>query len=512
MSRKVYRNVQDKFEFPIVALGRQELKNVQMPIQVYRIVLPWEMKEEALESVLDRRRIAVLPLVNMISGSADEYFADGMTEELISTISNIGELSVISRTSAMKFKGGGRTVAEIGSELRAGTLLEGSVRKSENRIRIAVQLIDVIDDKHLWAQSYDRELDDVFAVQSDIAKQVADALRVRVLPTETRQIEKRPTKSTEAYTLYLKGRYYWNERSKEGLLRAIEYFKHAIEMDPEYALAYSGIADYYSVLGDHRYIPYLEAFTKSKENALRAVQYDDSSAEAHTSLASAFYQLDYDWKGAEREFKKALELNPNYATGHHWYGIMLMRTGRLEEALREGLLATKLDPLSPMIAVFCGIVYATMMNYDLAEQQVKEALEINPDLVPGHLCLSWFCLQQGKYAEAEREAHEVLRLVNDHPTYRAWLAAVSAYAGNKEEARKILDELRRTPGIVHISTNMGAYAYVGLGEKERAIETIEKAYDERADWLPQIVSDPLLESVRSEPRVVAVLKKIGLGS
>ncbi len=345
VSEQVYDQVRNKVGLRFVSLGSRELKNVRRPIEVYGVELSRD-KDEVADVAEDSSRVAVLPFANISPDPKDEYFADGMTEEVISTISNISELSVISRTSVMSYKGTSKKVREIGRELEVGSVLEGSVRKAGNRMRITVQLINVRNDRHLWAQSYDTDFDDVFAVQSDIAKQVADALRVRMLPNETRRIEKRPTKSTEAHTLYLKGRYYWNERRKEGLLKAIEYFRKAIEIDPEYALAYSGMADCYSVLGDHRHIPYGEAFSKEKENALRAVQLDESSAEAHTSLASALEQNDYDSEGAEREFKKAIELNPNYATGHHWYGLLLMGRGRLDESLREALRAQALDPLS----------------------------------------------------------------------------------------------------------------------------------------------------------------------
>jgi TolB-like protein/Flp pilus assembly protein TadD len=458
---------------------------------------------------MDKRRIVVLPLANISPDPKDEYFADGLTEELISNISNISELSVISRTSAMSYKGTKRKVGEIGNELDVGSVLEGSVRKSGSRMRIAVELIDARSDKNLWAETYDREFDDVFSVQSDIAKQVAEALRVRILPRETRQIEKKPTTSSEAYTLYLKGRYFWNKRTKQMLLKAIDYFEQAIIIDPNFALAYSGIADTYSVLSDQQLLPNLEAQRKEKENAIKAVQFDESSAEAHTSLAAALSD-EFNWDGAEREFRKAIELNPNYATAHQWYGIVLGRVGKLDKSLLEVEKAQLLDPLSPQIAVSLGFAYDALKKYDLAEKQVRKVLELEPNFVTAHACLQFVYLHQARYVEAEREIREVLRLTSGLPWVKAWLAACCAFAGRKEEARTILDEVKTLPPETYVGAEPIVYAYVGLGEKEKAIELIEREFETRANWLPQLAHEPLIASVRSDPRVIEVLKKIGL--
>ena len=342
------------------------------------------------QPTLDTHRVAVLPFANYSPDAKDEYFADGITEEIISTVSGISGLSVISRTSVMGYKGTTKKVGQIGRELDVGSILEGSFRKAGNRIRITTQLIDVAGDSHLWAENYDRELDDVFAVQSDIARQIANALRVKILPRDEAHIEKTPTQSPEAHDLYLKGRYHWNQRTKESLLKAIEEYQAAIKLDPDYALAYSGIADSYSVLGDHNYVPYAEAFSKCKEYALKAVERDEGSAEAHTSLAVAMSQ-NRD-SGAEAEFEKAIELNPNYATAHQWHAILLLRTGRREAALQEALTAQKLDPLSPMIADFVGIVYDALGMYDQAERQHFRALDLQNDFLAaiGNLVLTYW--------------------------------------------------------------------------------------------------------------------------
>lgn len=460
---------------------------------------------------MDKRRIVVLPLANISPDPKDEYFADGLTEELISNISNISELSVISRTSAMSYKGSRRKMSEIGNELNVGSVLEGSVRKSGNMMRIAVELIDARTDKHLWAETYDRGFDDVFSVQSDIARQVAEALRVRILPAETRQIEKKPTTSSEAYSLYLKGRYSWNKRTKDSLFRAIEYFKQATTLDQSFALAYSGIADCYTVLADHQHLPNFEAHPRQKENALKAVHFDESSAEAHTSLAFAL-QADYNWGGAEREYRKAIELNPNYATAHHWYGILLNRTGRQDQSLREASKAQLLDPLSPQIAVSLSFVYDQVREYDRAETIIRKVFELEPNFVTAHGCLYTVYLHQGRYAEAEKEIGEILRLTNGLPWGKAWMAAGYALAGRTKDANAILDELKALPPEAYVGAEPMVYAYAGLGQKEKAIGLIEREYETRADWLPHLLQEPMAASIRFEPRVVAVLKKMGLGT
>ncbi len=523
LTQQVYDQVQNKVELSFVSLGKKTLKNVATPLEVYGVVLPWEEKIQVKEQALDTRRIAVLPFVSLSPDPQDEFFADGLTEELIDRLCQVRELEVIARTSVMSYKKKEKKAGEIGKELRAGTLIEGSVRKAGNKIRVTAQLINSSTEGHLWSSRYDRNLEDIFAVQTDIAKHVGDALKIRILPKEKRQLEKRPTKSTEAYTHYLKGRQYWNKRGNEDLIKAIEYFTQAIEIDPEYALAYSGMADCYTVLGDQQHIPYREAFPRAKEFALRAAQLDDSSVEAHASLGTAISNM-YDWDGGEREFKRALELNPNYATGHQGYGILLMRTGKLDDSLREALAAQQLDPLSPQITLFCGQVYERMGKYDLAEEQIKKVLHrppyfsplfsffSDPNFLPGYLRLAWLYLRQGKFDEAESEVIEWLRLSNNHPLGRGYLAVVHAFKGDEEEARKIIDGLNRERVYSYVPNQPLIIAYLRLGDKEKAVELVQREFEDQANWLPEISFDPTYSSVTSDPRVVEILKKVGLGS
>ncbi len=283
VSEKVYRNVRDKLEFPIIRLGRQELQNIELPMEVYKLTLPWEKQAPGEPAAFDPHRLAILPFANVSADPRDEYFADGMTDELISTTSSITGLTLIARTSVMRYKGLGKGIEEIGKELSVGTILEGSVRKAGNRLRITVQLIDVQSQGNLWAQSYDRELQDIFAVQSDIAERVAEVLKVRLLENEITQVEKQATQNTEAYMLYLKGKHFWNKMSKDSMGKAIEYFERAIEQDHGLALAYVGIADCYNMLTDYAFLPSNVAYPKAEGAGKKALELDDTLAEAHSS-------------------------------------------------------------------------------------------------------------------------------------------------------------------------------------------------------------------------------------
>ena len=380
LTEQVYDHVRNKFEFPMVSAGIREVKNVAAPLEVYKVVLPWEERASASSEDFDRRRIAVLPFANISPDPNDEYFADGMTEELISAISKIPELTVISRTSVMKYKGGGRTIQEIRPELKVGTMLEGSVRKAGTKVRISVQLIDANKEGHLWAENYNRELQDVFEVQSDIAHKVAESLKVRLLARDAERVAKVPTADMEAYTLYLKGRFFWNERTLEGLKKAIRYFEEAIKHDPVYALAYAGLADCYTILENWSFLQPQEAAPKVLEYSKKALEIDDTLAEAHTSMAVVWANL-WEWGRAESEYKRAIELNPNYATAHQWYGHGVLETlKRYDEAISELKEAQKLDPFSLIIATNLGDALLAAGRVEGAIEQYRSVSEMDPPL------------------------------------------------------------------------------------------------------------------------------------
>src|SRR5437899_8610567 len=347
VTRQVVDQVQGMIHYKMTRLGVRELKNIRHPVELYTVEVPKGLTESE-ETALDPRRIAILPFANLSADPNDKYFADGMTEELISSVSRISELSVISRTSVMRYKDTIMPIGDIGRELSAGTLLEGSVRKAGNKVRITTQLIDAKNDRHLWAQSYDRDLTDIFAVQGDIAEQVAGALKVKLLSKEKEALEQKPTGSAESYSLYLKGRYFWNERTRESVKKAIRYFEEAVRLDPNFALAYSGLADCHLVLEDRGWTSHAEAGPLTKGYAEKALELDRDLAEAHASLGLV---LDEQWDlaGAEKELKRAIELNPNYATAHQWYSIMLASTDRQEEGIAEVRMALRLDPASAIV-------------------------------------------------------------------------------------------------------------------------------------------------------------------
>lgn len=519
VSEQVYDQIHNKISCPLDLLESAKLKNVRFQTNVYAVVLPWEESKKRVDSrsvttsKLDPLRVAVLPFSNISPDPNDEYFADGLTEELISTMSKISNLKVIARTSVMRYRGDrNKSLVEIANELKVGTILEGSVRKAKDKLRITAQLIGSETSEHLWSETYDKDLGDIFAIQSDIAKKVGDAVKVQIQPNEVSKFEREETRSTSAYTLYLKGRYYWNERSKESLLKAIGYFTQATKIDNRYAQAYAALADCYLVLGNHRYQPYQEAYKAAKDNALRAIKIDDSTAEAHFALASVLTNQ-YDWLAAEREFKKGLRLNPNYATGHHWYGVFFLLMGRFDEALREAELALQLDPLSLQISSFRGLVYTEMGKYDEAERIQKKIIESEPEFIPSRDNLRWNYFLAGEYSEAEKISIELLRMTDD-PTKKAdregMLAAVYAFSGKTDQARKFLDELIRSKRDYYVPIFPIILTYIGLGDKERAIKLIEKEYEEHADWLPELSFEPIYERLRSDPRISQILKKINL--
>ncbi len=511
ITEQVYDHIWNKFEFPATNLGRHELKNVHLPIEIYEILLPWDKQDRREEPALDKRRIAVLPFTNISPDPKDEYFADGMTEELISTISNMHELSVISRTSAMRYKRGRWTVSEIGKELNVGTVLEGSVRKVGNRVRISTQLIEVQSDRPLWSRTYEKELLDVFAIQSDVAHRVARALKVQMLIKEKLRIEKKMTTDAEAYTQYLRGRLYWNQRSQEGLNRAIEYFKLVIKKDPNYALAYSGLADCHAILAVYGYLAPSEAFATSKELATKAMELDDSLAEVHTSLAYALAGNDWNWTRAEEEYNEAISLNPNYATANHWYAIFLATRGRMDEAIAQITRAQELDPFSAIINVNMGSILQLAGRYDQAIEQHHKALLIDPDFAVGHIFLGLAYLRNSMAEEAIAEMQKAVTLSGGSALAKANLAYAFALSGMMDRASVVLKELTESSKTGYMSPFVLAIIYAGMDEKEGVVTWLEKACEEHHS-IPNnlFFVIPLLVNLRSDPKRIALLKKMGL--
>jgi len=510
ISEQVYDQVRNKIGCAIENLGSRQLKNVEYPIDVYRIL--W--KDESAGVSLDKKRIAVLPFMNISPDPKDEYFADGLTEELIAKLSTISGLKVIARTSVMRFKATNKSLGEIGKELKSGTVLEGSVRKAADRLRVTAQLIDATTEEHLWVQNYDRELEDVFTIQTEVAENVADALKTQLLVEEKEKVAKKPTGDINAYTFYLKGRYYWNERNKESVEKAIKYFEEALKRDPKFAVAYSGIADSYIVLVDHGHLPPSEGYAKARDAAKKALELDDSLAEAHTSLANIL-SVEWAWRQAEEEFAKALQANPNYATAHHWYSIHLASLGRLDEAFRELEVAKELDPLSPMLHAYAALGYLYLRQFDIALKEIDKALELDPGFLPARANRVDVYLAKSMFHEALAELEQVL------PAYqplsiamKAELASAYAVAGCRtEETKRILHECEEAwTDESNEDANHQALAliHLKLGNKDQALEWLQKAFKARTVTPYLVKHGVFYEEITHDPRFDELVKKTGV--
>jgi TolB-like protein/tetratricopeptide (TPR) repeat protein len=454
------------------------------------------------------KSIAVLPFVNMSADKNDEYLSDGVSEELITALSKIAGLQVKARTSSFAFKGKNEDIQKIGELLHVSHLLEGSVAKAGNKLRITAQLIQASDGNHEWSNTYDREMQDIFAVRSEVAQKVAETLKVRLLGEEKKQIDKKPTENLEAYNLYRQGRYYSDKLSEEGMRKALPFFQQAIEKDPGFALAYTGIADNYVIAAD-AIIPPREAFSKAKEAALKAIELDDTLAEAHASLGFVHYHYDWDWAAAEKEFRRAISLNPRSAQSHTLYTHFLSGMGRFDEAQVQGRRALELDPLSVSNYWFLGwgAIYAG--RADEAIQQYSKAIELDPNNGWARLFLGRAYLFKGNPQRAIQEMELAGRLQPDDPLVQGFLGYAYAATGRRPDALKILQRLDELAKHRFVSTIARAYIYIGLGDKDKAFEWLEKAYQERSDSLAWFKFDPESKSLQSDPRFAALIRKVG---
>lgn len=512
LSQQAADQIRNKIPEPLRPLGKQDLKGLEQSVEVYEILLKANGVALSEMNGLDKHRIVVLPLANISADPKDEYFSDGMTEEVISRLSKIRDLKVASRGTSFRYKNKSADAKQVGRDLGAGSVIEGSVRKYGNRLRISIQLTSAEDGFPLWSEEYDRELEDVFTVQSEIAQKVAEALRVHLVAAVRDQIDKKSTKNMEAYTLYLMGRFHWNKRTEEGVRKGIECFQEAIQKDPDYALAYAGLADSFILLGSFQLsaMPSIEAKPKAKAAALRALEIDDLLAEAHTSLAFTIFSYDWNWAKAEESFQIAIDFNPNYPTAHHWYAHYLAAMGRFEEAIAEAKQAQFLDPLSRIINTDVGMILYWNRQYEAALGQCKKALDLDPDFLATHFVLSLIYERLGKFDQAIAEFQKALQLSEGNVVMQAMLAYLYAASGNAEDARKRLSELQELARQRHVSSSLMALIHTGLGEKDQAFEWLEKAYEQRSHWLAFLKVWPLFDSLRADPRFTALLKKIGL--
>ena len=448
--------------------------------------------------------LAVMPFRDVSPKKDQEYFCDGMAEEVINALVKLEGLRVAALTSS--FKGKDLDVREIGERLNVCTVLEGSVRKAGNRLRVTVQLVNAADGYHIWSERYDREMEDVFEIQDEISASIAARLKLRFADQERTRPAERATQNLEAYNLYLKGRFYWNKRTDEGIRKSIECFRQAIEKDPAFAHAYAGLADSYTMLES---MPSSERLPKGRAAALKALQLDEGLAEAYASLAYISYAYDWDLRAAMKHFHKALELNPNYATAHQWYGLLLLNIGRTDEAIREAKRARELDPLSIIINAAVGFIHYFTGNYDEAQEELLRVLEMDPGFGPARVSLGWLYAEKEAYERAVEEQKMGFEAMGEHRLAKAIEDGfkVAGYDGAVRAMRDCILKGNTQGG----SVNMLAAQYSGLlGEHNLALEFLEKAVEERETDLVFLRVSPGLDGIRSHPRYLEVLKRVGI--
>jgi len=455
------------------------------------------------------RSVAVLPFASLSPDPENEYFADGMTDELINALAKLSGLHVVSRTSAFAFKGKPEDARAIGARLQVRSVLEGSVRRSGRRLRVAAQLIDVADGFLLWSDTFDREMEDVFGIQDEISRAIAGALKVKLFGPQQQALVKTPTDNLEAYALYLKGRHFWNRRTEQSVWRGLEYFQQAIELDPTYAQAHAGVADSYAILGFYSTLPPNDAFPKAKAAALRALTCDPALAEAHPALGYVEMHHGWNWAAAEKEFRLAIELNPGYATAHQWYGNFLNVVGRFAESYVEFGKAIALDPLSPLRVAALGWGYYFARRYDEAAAQVRRALELDPGYVVALLWIGLILQELGARDQAIAEFEEAVRVLGRNIASIGYLGHACAAAGRTEEAKKLLEELMDLRAQRYVSPFDVGMIHLGLGDRESALSWLERAYAERDHQMVFLQVDPRLDPLRSSAGFARLIERMG---
>ena len=561
VSMDVERQIRNALEAHFEKLAPTELKNISVPMDLFRIVLPWEQRakaepaktsvsvrlfpsshlvwvgaivlavvgsgwwlvqqslrtkntltprqSEAATNLVSQKSIAVLPFENLSRDPDNAYFADGIQDEILARLSKIADMKVISRTSTQKYKSAPNNLREIAKQLGVANILEGSVQKAADHVRVNVQLINALNDAHLWSDIYDRKLTDIFAVESDIAKTIADTLQAKLTGAEKQMITAQPTSDMTAYELYLKGRLLWGKRGGENIRQAIAFYEQAIARDPNYALAYAGLAEAYVLLPVYTGTAPQEAFPKAKTAALKALQLDDRLAEAHTALALLLHAGDFDMSGSISEFQRAIAQNPNYATAHQWYGNgPLAARGRFDEAMAEGKRAAELDPLSPIINSDLGETLIHARRYDEAIAQLHKTLEIDPVFYLTHYMLGMALQLKGDVPAAIAEYTKAQQLSDDLRA-RVLLATAKAQSGDKQAAVQMLAELEELSRHRYVRAYWRALLYVNLGNHNEAIRWLEQGIaNHEGSAMTWIKVDPLFDPLRGDPRFEALAEKV----
>ncbi len=455
--------------------------------------------------------VAILPFANEGANPDAEYLSDGIAESIINSLSQLPKLRVMASSTVFRYKGQEVDPRKAGQDLRVDAVLTGNLFQRGETLIIKAELVRVSDGTQLWGDEYRRKSSDALAVQEDIAKQISEKLRLRLTSDEQKRLTKHYTENAEAYRFYLKGRYYWNKRTPESLNKGIEYFQQAIDNDPSYALAYAGLADSYSLLGSTTGgLSPRENFPKARAAALKALEIDDALAEAHAALALVRLRYDWDWPAAEREIKRAIELNPNYATTYQWYANYLAIMGRLDEAIAEEKRAQELDPLSLNINTIVARRFYDARQYDQAIEQCQKTLEMDPNFAQAHFTLGQAYEQKTRYEEAIAALTKATTLSPSNPFHVSALGHAYAVSGQKSEAMKILDQLNELSQRRYVSPHEIAIIYAGLGEKEQAFAWLEKAYADRSWRLPFLKVEPRFDSLRSDPRFADLVRRVGL--
>jgi TolB-like protein/Flp pilus assembly protein TadD len=457
-----------------------------------------------------KNSIAVLPLVNASNDPNAEYLSDGISEALINSLTELQQLRVIARSTAFRYKGKDVDPQQVGRELNVQTVLMGRVRQLGDTLNIQVDLVDTSTGAQLWGAEYERKLSDVLSMKQTIAREVTDKLRLRLSGEDQQRLTKRDTANSEAYQFYLRGRFYWNKRTAEGLQKAIEQFQQAIDKDHSYALAYSGLADAYGALPGYSATSVSDVEEEAKTAASRSIELDPNLAEAHASLAHIRMSFNKDVAGAEKEFQRAIELNPNYPSAHHWYALLLGNLGRFDEAKREILRAQQLDPLSLIINRTVGNIFFWAREYDQALEQFKKTVEIDANFPPVHEDIAVIYGMKGRYEEAIPEMNKAIALNGRLPHYVAVIGYIDGISGHKVEAQKMLDELLAREKIEPVSASDIAFVYIALGDKEKAFERLDQAVIHGQNTYMNLKVGPQWDGLRSDPRFAELLRRAGL--
>ena len=491
-----------------------------VPRRGYRFLKPVQAavpQESALAPRLDHtadarqvQALAVLPFEDLSAESGSEYFADGMTEALITSLAKIKALRVISRTSAMQYKGARKSLPQIARELNVDAVIEGSVTRSGERVRITTQLIHAGTDQHLWAESYERDFRDLLSLQGEIARRVAHDIRIVITPEEAMRLSSARQVNPEAHDWYLRARYHWNKRTEDSVRRALSFFQGAIDCDPTYAQGYAGLADCYNILGYYNALPPREAYPRGKAASLKALELDDTLAEPHATLGVVKRDYDWDWRGAEAEFQRAIELNPGYAEAFHWRSTLLSLLGRHSEAIREKQRALAMDPLSVVIRTDLGRMFYFARDYVLGAEHYRAAIDMDANFASAHLGLAQVLQQEGRMKESISALETGARLTADSRFALAKLGHGYAIAGRLDEARALLRRLQTPSDRGYVSPFDIALVHVGLREPDEALTCLNQAFDQRSLWLGYLNVEPQFDSLRPDSRFQELLGRIGL--